>query len=361
VLRRTALICASALTLVAAPHALAATKKPAAKPVKAPIVAVIDTGVNATHREFDYRGPASTTDQFVGWWDFTDEIKKTPVLPVAGQTWDTAVANPYDRNGHGTLTASMVGGRTASSQKTPAAAPGTKLAIAKVGKGDGSIPGDLAAAVTWADSTIHADVISISIGSSIAGVAPAPASFSADLFSAITSARSHGILVVVANGNGFLNAGVPGDPGFAGSPSSSTDVLSVGAAGANGFLVSTDPEVVAVFTVTGPSFKDNTSYVTESGTSFGTPYTAGFAAALIAAARSTGRTLTPLALENLIKYSATDTVVPPQFEGYGVISQAELAKAVAHAKAGTMPTPNTANKLYVESVAGTLRTGWSFS
>jgi hypothetical protein len=361
VLRRTALICASSLTLVAAPHALAATKKPAAKPVKAPVVAVIDTGVNATHQEFDYRGKASTSDQFVGWWDFTNEKKRSVVLPAAGQAWDTSVADPFDNNGHGTLTASMVGGRTASAQKTPAAAPGTKLAIAKVGKGDGSIPGDLAAAVTWADSTIHADVISISLGSSIAGVAPPPASFSADLFSAIKTARAHGILVVVANGNGFLNAGVPGDPGFAGSPSSSTDVLSVGAAGADGFLVSTDPEVAAVFTITGPSHKDSTSYVTESGTSFATPYTAGFAAALIAGARSTGRSLTAVALEDLIKYSATDTVVPPQFEGYGVISQVELAKAVAHAKAGTTPTPNAANKLYVESVAGTLRTAWSLS
>jgi hypothetical protein len=355
VLRRTALICASALTLVAAPHALAATKKPAAKAVKAPIVAVIDTGVNATHQEFDYRGKASTTDQFAAWWDFTDEMKKAPVLPAAGQTWDTAVANPYDKNGHGTLTASMVGGRTASPMKTPSAAPGTKLAIAKVGKGDGTISGDLGAAVRWADTTVHADVISISIGS----IVPVPAALDADLYAAITQARADGILVVVANGNGFANAGIPGDPGWANNSSASTDVLSVGAAGADGFLVSTDPEVAAVFTITGPSHKDNTSYVTESGTSFATPYTAGFAAALIAGARSTGRTLTPLALENLIKYSATDTVIPPQFEGYGDISQAELAKAVAHAKSGTAPTPNAVNKLYVESVAGTFRTAWT--
>lgn len=354
-LRRTALICASALTLVAAPHALAATKKPTAKPVKAPVVAVIDTGVNATHKEFDYRGKASTADQFVAWWDFTDEKKKSVVLPASGQLWDTAVANPFDNNGHGTLTASMVGGRTASPQKTPAAAPGTKLAIGKVGKGDGTISGDLGAAVRWADTTVHADVISLSIGST----APLPAFLYADLYAAIRSARAHGALVVVANGNGFGNAGVPGDPGWANDPSASTDALSVGAAGADGVLVSTDPEVAAVFTVTGPSHKDNSSYVKASGTSFATPYTAGFAAALITAARSTGRSLTPLALENLIKWSATDTVLPPQFEGYGVVSQAELPKALAHAKAGTTPAPNLANQLYVENVAGTLRTAWT--
>jgi hypothetical protein len=323
--------------------------------VKAPVVAVIDTGVRATHQEFDYRGKASTTDQFAAWWDFTDEIKKTPVLPAAGQLWDTAVANPYDNNGHGTLTASMVGGRTASPLKSPSAAPGTKLAIAKVGKGDGTISGDLGAAVRWADTTVHADVISISIGT----IAPLPAILSSDLYAAIRQARKDGILVVVANGNGFANAGIPGDPGWANNSSASTDVLSVGAAGADGFLVSTDPEVTAIFTITGPSHKDDTSYVTESGTSFATPYTAGFAAALIGAARSTGRSLTPLALENLLKWSATDTVVPPQFEGYGVLSKAELPAAVAHAKAGTLPTANVANKLYVESVGGTLRTAWT--
>lgn len=354
-LRPTALMCAGALLLVVAPHAVAASRPPAAKPVKAPVVAVIDTGVNATHREFDYRGKASTVDQFVAWWDFTDEVKKTPVLPRTGQTWDPTVANPYDRNGHGTLTASMVGGRTASPQKTPAAAPGTKLAIAKVGKADGSISGDLGAAVRWADQTVHADVISISIGT----IVPVPAYLYADLFAAITTARAHGVLVVVANGNGFANAGIPGDPGWANSSSCSTDVLSVGAAGADGFLVSTDPEVVAAFTVTGASNRDNTSYVTESGTSFAAPYVAGFAAALLTAARSTGRSLAPLALENLIKYSATDTVMPPQFEGYGVISKAELAKAVANARAGTTPAPNALNQLYVENVAGNLRSAWT--
>ncbi len=357
-LRRTAVLCATALTLVAAPHALAAAKKPAAKPVKAPVVAVIDTGVNARHQEFDYRGKSSRTDQFVGWFDFTGEAKGgTFYAPAPGQLWDDRVADPYDRNGHGTLTASMVGGRTASSVKTPAAAPGTKLAIAKVGEGDGTISGDIAGAITWADSTVHADVISISIGS----IVPFPAFLDSDVYAAITTARSHGILVVVANGNGFANAGIPGDPGWANNSSASTDVLAVGASGADGYLVSTDPEVAAVFTVTGPSFKDNTSYVTESGTSFATPYTAGFAAALVGAARAAGHPLSAANLENLIKWSATDTTTPPQFEGYGVISGKELPRALAHARAGTLPAANATNKLYVESVAGNLRAGWTIA
>ncbi|MGB8649227.1 MAG: S8 family serine peptidase [Mycobacteriales bacterium] len=351
--RRTALMCALAVLLPVAPHALAASR-PA---VKAPVVAVIDTGVRATHREFDYRGPTSTTDQFVAWWDFTSEAKHAIVLPRPGQTWDPRVRDPYDRNGHGTLTASMVGGRGASPLKTPAAAPGTKLAIAKVGRGDGTIEGSVAAAITWADRTVHADVISISIGS----IAPIPADVFRAEYDAIAAARAHGVLVVVANGNGFANAGIPGDPGWANYSSSSPDVLAVGAAGPDGYLVSTDPEVTAVFTVTGPSYKDDRSYVTESGTSFATPYVAGFAAALVGAARSGGHSLTADRLEQLLKWSARDTSAPPQFEGYGVLSGTELRAALAHARAGTLPlrpSPDL-NALYVEDVAGTLRTAWT--
>lgn len=352
--RRTAALAALAV-LMTAPHAAAATRKAAA--VREPVIAVIDTGLNAAHQEFDYRGPASKTDQLVGWWDFTKETKPAIALPDQGQSWDTEVRDPYDKQGHGTLTASMVGGRGADASKTPAALPGAKLAIAKVGNGDGAIEGDLAAAITWAAETVRADVISISIGS----IVPVPVAFVQAEYDAIAAARRKGILVVVANGNGFGNAGIPGDPGWASWYASTTQGLAVGASGSSGYLVSTDPEVAAVFTVTGPSHKDRDSYVKKSGTSFGTPYVAGFAAALIKAARSAGRQTSPDRLEQLIKFSAKDTSTPPQFEGYGVVSQDELAAAQAHARAGTLPgrpSPDISGT-YVEQVAGRLRSAWS--
>ena len=354
--RTTAVLVLAGLVLVA-PHAGAARKARATTAAEAPVVAVIDTGVRATHQEFSYGGPSSTTDQFVAWWDFTTETKKAVGLPGPGQTWDTAVANPYDKNGHGTLTASMVAGGGADPRKTPAAYPGGKLAIAKVGNGDGVIEGDIAKAVAWATDTVHADVISISIGS----IVPIPAFLQQEEYDAIAAARSKGVLVVLANGNGFGNAGVPGDPGWASGFASSTHALAVGAAGADGYLVSTDPEVAAIFTVTGPSHESDNGYVTESGTSFGTPFVAGFAAATIQAARSAGRPLTADRLETLLKYVARDTVTPPSFEGYGVLSPAELPAARTHAAAGTLPTrpsPDLSGT-YVEQVAGTLRSAWS--
>jgi hypothetical protein len=354
-IRRTALVVAALLPLAGAPFALAQS----APAPKAPVVAVIDTGVNAAHQEFDYRGKTSTTDQFVAWWDFTPDKKpgQTAVLPKPGQLWDTTIANPYDDNGHGTLTAGMVGGRTASPQKTPAAAPGVKLAIAKVVNGGGSVNGSIADAIDWAVTTVHADVISISIGT----IVPFPADLARDEFDAISRARKAGVLVVVANGNGFANAGVPGDPGWANDSSCSPDVLSVGASGVDGYLVSTDPELTAVFTVTGPSYKDRTSYVTESGTSFATPYVAGFASRLIGAARQAGRALPVGQLETLLQYSARDTTTPVQFEGYGVLDGSQLPGALSNAAKGTLParpSPDL-NATYVESVSGTLRTVWT--
>ncbi len=354
--RRTALLCACALALLTAPHAGAARPRAA---VREPVVALIDTGVNPFHQEFDYRGPSSTVDQFVGWWDFTSERKGTITSPAPGQAWDTAVRDPYDVHGHGTLTASMVGGRTADPRKTPAALPGARLAIAKVMTGSsGTLEGSIGDAVRWATDTIHADVVNISIGSLV----PAPSLVVQDAYDAIAAARRKGVLVVVANGNGFANAGaVPGDPGWANWFASSPSVLAVGAAGPYGYLVSTDPEVVAQYSVTGPSNTDNKGYVTESGTSFASPYVAGFAAALVREARLGNHPLTADRLEQLLTWSATDTVTPVQFEGYGVLSAAELPVALAHARAGAMPTRPSPdlNALYVEQVAGSLRTLWS--
>ena len=377
--RRTALLASAALALAAAPHAGAAafsgstatstarstatsTAKPAAK---VPVVTLIDTGVNPRHQEFDYRGRSSTTDQFVGWWDFSAEKKGKNVLPAPGQAWDTQVTDPYDKVGHGTLTAGMAGGRNASSTKTPSAFPGVKLAIAKVSYYAGSatdvesaIDLDmLAPAVRWAVDTVHTDVVSISIGSSV----PLPSSLNAELFDALHYARQHGVLVVVSNGNGWGDLGVlPGDPGWASNFGASPDALSVGAAGSAGLINSTDPEVTAVYSIVGPSNTDNKGYVSNGGTSFGTPYVAGFAAAVLYASRQGGHPLGVDALEQFVKDASSDTVYPPQVEGYGTLNQDLLPGALANARAGKLPTRPSPDysALYVDGVVGTLRTLW---
>lgn len=316
------------------------------------VVTVIDTGVLATHQEFNYGGASSTTDQFVGWWDFSDGA-----LPAFGQTWDTTPANPFDPNGHGTATASSAVGLNVSSTKYKSAAPGFKLAVAKVGDNDGAITGDLAAAVRWARVSVKTDIINMSIGA----IVPFPAAFDREFYNEVRLARLAGILVVVANGNGWANFGLlPAEPGATVPYGNSPDVLGVGASNLDGALVTTDPEVAAAYTQRLASRKCNTCYSDISGTSFSSPYTAGFAARLMQTNRDNGFPGHPDYIETLIKYSARDTAMPPTTEGYGVIDAAQLAAANAHAAAGTLPTrpvPDP-NALYVDTVQATADQAW---
>jgi hypothetical protein len=322
------------------------------------VIAVIDTGLRATHQEFDYQGPSSTTDQIVAWWDFSDELGAV-TLPGSGDLWDSR-REPFDGHGHGTATASLAAGRNAAgpSVKDPSFAPGYKLAIAKVGTSEGAISGNVAAAIRWAVDTVHADVISISIGF----VVPLP-DLVDETHEAARYARQAGSLVTVSNGNGFLNFGIPGDPGWASPFGDSTEVLSVGASGIDGPFTHTDPEVVAKFFDTRVASNGcDTCYTTMTGTSFSNPLVAGMAARLMAEAIANGRPASPGYVETLLKYSARDTIITPNWEGYGVLDGTQISNvALSHAAAGTLPTrPNPdISGLYVETVSGGLRDVWS--
>ena len=337
-LRRLALIADSALVAATGAAALAPASVASPDPV---VVAVIDTGLAADHPEFDYRGPDSNDDQIVAWWDFSDDAEGHP--PNAGDLWDPFVREPFDPHGHGTATASMAVGANRSDAKAPSAFPGGKLAVAKVGSGPkATITGDVAAAIEWATDTVGADVISMSLGAGFVLFGDE------GTYDAIAYARNSGVLVVVSNGNGFLNAGVPGEPGTLKGYGNSNHVLSVGAADANGLLVTTDPEVVADYT---PTAADNDGgYVKTAGTSFGAPFVAGLGARLLYEARQAGRDPEPAELENLLKFSARDTDMPPNVEGYGVLDAGSIGAAVAHARAGTAPEPDPVNHAYVSLV-----------
>ncbi|MDX6265939.1 MAG: hypothetical protein QOD70_679 [Frankiales bacterium] len=59
---------------------------------------------------------------------------------------------------------------------------------------------------------------------------------------------------------------------------------------------------------------------------------------MLLASRQGGHPLGVGALEQFVKDSSNDTLIPPQFEGYGVVDQSRLSTALG--------------------VAGTLRTVW---
>lgn len=320
------------------------------------VVAVIDTGVNVFHHEFDYRGAGSPDDQVVAWWDFTSAKKGGIAHPQPGQTWDAHVADPYDNHGHGTGVASVAVGRNRTGQMQRAFAPGFPLAVAKVGNRDGAIEGDVAAAIRWAVDTVKADVINVSIGT----ITPFPALL-IDVDEAAQYARHSGVLVVFANGNGWLNLGLPGDPGWASGYGFSTHALAVGGSGASDpYRIHTDPEVAAPFRQT--VAWANGGYATVAGTSFSAPLVAGMAARLKYESMSFGHRGDPGYIETLLKRGARDTQTPPQFEGYGVLDAIAFDQTlIHHAWAGKLPprpTPDV-SAVYVEKINGTLRDVWS--
>lgn len=332
---------------------------PAAAPMsteRTPVIAMIDTGLNSAHQEFDYRGPTSDDDQIVAWFDFSADAGGH--TPRPGQLWDDVNVTPFDPNGHGSSTASMAAGRNMSAEKTPSFNPGGKLAIAKVGSGEhgDEITGDLPAAIRWATDTVKADIINMSIGA----IAPLPRALVSDVYGAVAHAREQGVLVVVSNGNGLLNAGLP-DPGWATPYGNSLNVLSVGASGFDGASVTTDPEVTAQFTVVGATGTGSApdSHQTISGTSFGAPLVAGFAAKVLEEARASGHPLDADGLEQLVKHSARDTAVPPIWEGYGVIDGEQMPVAIAAARTGTLPVTDSTNALYVDTLVMLLRNLWT--
>ncbi|SBT48979.1 S8 family serine peptidase [Micromonospora auratinigra] len=224
-------------------------------------VAVLDTGVDATHP------------------DLTGKIKDA-VSFVPGS--DTG-----DRRGHGTHVASTVAGTGAASGGTEkGVAPGADLLIGKVLDDTGSgLNSWIIAGMEWAAQ--HARVVNMSLGSTEPSDGTDPMAQAVERLTAQT-----GTLFVIAAGNTYGESTI-------GSPGAANSALTVAAVDGR--------DVRAAFSSQGPRFGDQGlkpdisapgvqilaaraaqspgtgSYVKMSGTSMATPHVAG-AAAIVAAA-----------------------------------------------------------------------------
>lgn len=319
------------------------------------LVVLLDTGIDPAHPEF-------APDQLVAWWDFGRN--GPPADGSTDPTWDAATPAPYDPTGHGTGTASLVGGRNVG------AFPGVKLAMAKVLAANGSIV-HLEAALTWAHGTLGADVVSVSLSSAIPAFPAATRTPS--------NAREAIALEVVAAGNGLLTTGAryPSETSF---PGSDPDALVVGATNRDGSAPAgysasnLDPDVVAWGMDTcmaraagtwmaAPNPRcmgGDTRYGVASGTSFSTPRVAGVSAAVLLAARNAGQDAGPERVKALVLGTALDNlVVPYAIEGFGLVDPASAAKAKElAASGGAPPAPSPANAA-AHAVAQALRGAWS--
>ncbi|GHD29981.1 S8 family serine peptidase [Streptomyces galbus] len=226
-------------------------------------VAVLDTGVDPDHP------------------DLADRVAVSRNF-VEGEEGEPAA----DRNGHGTHVASTAGGSGAASDgREKGVAPGATLAVGKVlgDQGSGS-ESQIIAGMEWAAREVHADVVSMSLGTTEPSDGTDPMARALDTLSAET-----GALFVVAAGN-------TGTPSSIGSPGAADAALTVGA------VDSADRP--ASFTSAGPRHGDHALkpdlsapgvdilaarsrltagsgyYTTLSGTSMATPHVAGVAALL---------------------------------------------------------------------------------
>jgi serine protease AprX len=275
-------------------------------------VAVVDTGIDATHPDF-----ANRVAQIK---DFTGE----------GST---------DKNGHGTHVAGIIGGTGAGSNgKYKGVAPDCTLLAAKVLRGNGSgTTSDVMAGIEWAVQQ-GAHVINMSLGSD-------GACDGSDALSVLCDAAvAQGVALCVAAGNAGPGASTVGSPGCA------KTVITVGATNDTDQVTSfssrgptsdgrVKPDVcfpgagIVACRATGTSMGSpvNNLYTSASGTSMATPHAAGACALLLQAKPG----LSPQQLKDTLMNTAKDLGLDPNTQGKG---RAQVFAAYQSAL-GQTPTP----------------------
>jgi serine protease len=234
-------------------------------------VAVLDTGIDAGHPDLTGR-----------------------TLP--GRNEIRPGTTPNDDNGHGTMTAGIIGANTNNGVGLAGVAWSAKILPVKVLDAEGSgTDAVIIAGINWAAAN-GAKVINLSLG----GPDDNPL-----LHDAITQAVAKGIVVVAAAGNTGVGA-----PEY---PAAYPEVIAVGATDNNGALTafSTHGDWVDIAAPgwdifsTGPrslTLPEYLPYWTGSGTSFSAPMVAGVAALL----RNKFPTYTPAQIAARLKSTARD-------------------------------------------------------
>ena len=298
------------------------------------VIAVIDTGIDASHVDLD-------EGKVIGWKDF-----------VNGKT------SPYDDQGHGTHVSSIVAGDGDGDATKKGVAPGAALVGIKVldSQGSGALS-DVEAGVQWAidnKDTYGIEIISMSLGS--AGSSDGTDSLS----QTVNSATTAGITIVVAAGNEG-----PGDYTI-GSPAAADKAITVGAAadvGENGFNIASfssrgptadgriKPDIMAPgYQITAAQSGSTNGYVTYSGTSMATPFVSGTIALML----QENPNLTPQAVKDILRDTATDFGPSGKDSdfGWGMMDGYEAIDAADGADDGsTLALPG--HVAFVDSLSGT--------
>ncbi|KXG73821.1 S8 family serine peptidase [Thermotalea metallivorans] len=250
------------------------------------VVAVIDTGIYGGHVDLD-------GSKIIGWKDY-----------VGGKT------TPYDDNGHGTHVAGTIAGEGDGNAIYAGVAKGAALVGLKVldKQGNGSMS-DVTAAVDWCITNKNVygiDIINMSLGTSGSSDGTDATSL------AVNRAVDNGIVVVVAAGNSGPGRYTIGSPGAAEKAITVAAMADVGEKGFNLTNFSsrgptadgrTKPDIAAPgYNITSVKTNTTNSYITYSGTSMATPFTAGTVALMLDANPS----LTPTQVKSILTSTAQD-------------------------------------------------------
>lgn len=261
------------------------------------VVAVIDTGIDRNHVDLD-------GGKILGFQDFVG----TSTLA-------------YDDNGHGTHVAGIIAGTGEANSAYKGVAPGAALVGIKVLDSAGSgYMSDVDAGINWAianKNTYGIKVINLSLGTS--GSSDGNDSTSV----AIDNAVANGLVAAIAAGNSGPGKSTIGSPGAA------RQAITVGAfadVGERGFNVTSfssrgptadgriKPDIMAPgYNIMAPKANSTNQYVSYSGTSMATPFTAGVAALMFDA----NYALTPADIKNKLTSTAQDWGVAGQDIDYG--------------------------------------------
>lgn len=297
------------------------------------VVAVVDTGIDAAHVDLD-------SGKVIGWKDYVNSR-----------------TTPYDDNGHGTHCSSIAAGSGDGNSTYRGVAYGAALVGVKVLDSTGSgYMSTVDAGINWCitnKSTYNIRIISLSLGTS--GSSDGTDSTSV----AVNNAYSNGIVCCVAAGNSGPARYTIGSPGAA------ANAITVGAmadTGEKGFSLASfssrgptadgrvKPDICAPgVNITAAKANSTNQYVTYSGTSMATPFTAGTAALMLAA----NSTMTPAQVKSTITSTAQDWGPSGQDVDYGY-GRLQSYEAIESAGGYSGTGPVVPNHIYnTASLTGT--------
>lgn len=250
------------------------------------VVAVIDTGIDGNHVDLD-------NGKIIAWKDYVN-----------------SKSTPYDDHGHGTHVSGIIAGEGDGSSSYKGVADGSALIGIKVldKRGSGNMS-DSAAAIDWCISNKDVygiDVINMSLGTDGSSDGTDATSL------AVNRAVQEGIVVVIAAGNSGPSTYTIGSPGAAEDSITVAAMADVDEGGFNLAYFSSrgptadnriKPDISAPgYNIAAPEANTSSSYVSMSGTSMATPFTAGAVSLMLDA----NPNLTPNQVKNILMNTAIE-------------------------------------------------------